>query len=380
MELNRQLADTIGAQVENLLGMGHNEADNQVIDAAIEAARRGLTPGQPGGGGSTPEQLGRNGLPVGQGGAPVTAQPVAPAGPSDGEIDWESTKAANGMYLGKYKTRAEAVKGVAHSVAMAKTAFTRVESVEAENARLREQLNETRRQPVVAPTIAPTQATPTSPSLGDAANAKLDEVLSKLGQGEALSGEDLVAFRRALSEAAFEAGRKAAREEREQFDSVAKKEQDRWARVEQYMAEKYPDSVNFGDELALFIKTHPLVGAGVKALTEQDRHEEAIAAAWEAFTAQQGAGLRPAPSAEDKQRELELEAADQARREALDIARRDAGIVGQGAGARGVHEGTNTGPSEDEYNRAVALSRHGNGAPLNRILFKDILSHPIFGD
>ena len=383
MELNRQLADTIGAQVEMLLGMGRSEADNSEIDAAVEAARRGIAAGQPGGGGSTQGQASTSGRPDGLEGASATnAQRTTPSNASEGEIDWEATKGSNGLYLSKYKTKAEAVRGVANSVAMAKVAFTQAETTAQENARLKAEVDRLSRQPVVTPTAALREQPATSPSLRDVeVDSKLDSVLSKLAQGESLTGEDLVDFKRAISEHAFKVAREAAREERESSNAAVRKEADRWAKVESFMAEKYPDSVNFGDELALFIKTNPLVGAGVKALTEQDRHEEAIAGAWEQFAHMQSISpTAKTPSAEDVAKETRLDAADQARREALDIARRDAGIIGAGAGAKGVHENAIAGPSQDEYDRATARMRQGDGAPWRGLVFRDILNHPIFGD
>src|SRR5690349_21247420 len=93
-ELNRQLADTIGAQVEQLLGMsGYSEVNNMNIDAAIQAAQRSAAgPGQPGaGGGSTPELPAAGGPPTATGSAPATATPApTPAPVQEGEIDWES--------------------------------------------------------------------------------------------------------------------------------------------------------------------------------------------------------------------------------------------------------------------------------------------------
>lgn len=382
-ELNDQLAGTIGAAVEQLLGMsGNTEANNMMIDAAL---RGGPTGGQPGGGSAAPGQPGTGGppAPVGSAPAPVTPTP-APASPLEGEIDWESTKAANGLYLGKYRTKVDAVRGVANTVAMAKTAFTRSEEVTRENDTLKRELEQLRMRPVTTPVMAPQESQTPVPSRGNGtvANPKLDAVLSKLKDNGTLEAEDLTNLVGAITAHAEETGRRAAREEFEVHTTAARKEAERWGRVEEFMTEKYPESVNFTDELALFIKTHPMIAAGVSALIVQDKHEEATAAAWEIFSKEQKIEptFKPAPATrENVEKEIRLDAADQVRREAVESARRDAGIIGTVGGGRGVHENADPGPSEDEYGDAVARMRQGDGSKWRGLVFRDALNHPIFG-
>lgn len=379
--MNQQLAETIGAQVEQLLGMGRTEADNMNIDAAIQAAREGRTsgPGQPGAGGGSTQEGGQPAAP-----SATSAQPKALTTAQEGEIDWESTKAANGLYLGKYPTKAEAVKGVAHTVAMAKVAFTRADEIERRNAELVREVQELRTRPAVTPAAAPQASPEPAPSRGTekVANAKLDAVLSKLQENGNLDAEDLGNLVSAISEHSYVEARKAAREEMESRTAAAQAEADRWGKVEAHMAEKHPESVNFTDELALYIKTHPMIAAGVKALIAQDRHEEATEEAWNMY-AQENKVSRPfvpAPATQENvEREIRLDAADQVRREAVDAARRDAGIVGA-TGARGVHENVNAGPSQDEYDTAVALMNQGDGRKWRALVFGDALNHPIFGN
>jgi hypothetical protein len=210
----------------------------------------------------------------------------------------------------------------------------------------------------------------------------LDSVRSKLQNGESLDAEDLDRLVNAISERSREAGRQAAREEFETRQTAVTKQQERWTRVEQFMAEKFPESVNFTEELALFVQAHPLIGAGVQALIAQDRHEEATAAAWEAYVSQGGGAKTfvPAPATKENiEKEIRLDAADQVRQEAVAQARRDAGIMGSTAGARGVHENANAGPTDDEWNGAVAQYHQGDGSKWRSLVFRDALNHPIFG-
>jgi hypothetical protein len=385
-ELNRQLADTIGASVEALLGLGGTEADNMRIDAALEAARRGnAAGGPPAGGGSTQEQPAGGGPPAAAGGAPATtAQSQASVVPQEGEIDWESVKAANGLYLGKYKTKAEAVRGVAHTVAMAKVAFTRSEEIERRNADLAREVQELRARPAVAQIAAPQAPVQPAPSRGqeDAPSPVLATVLAKIQDGETLNAEDLLNVVKADRESYLGEARKAAREEFDARKAEAEALSERWGKVEAHMAEKFPDSVNFTDELALYVKTHPMIAAGVNALIAQDRHEEAMEEAWGMYARDHkiAPAFVPAPATkENVEREIQLDAADQVRREAVDAARRDAGIIGA-AGARGVHENANTGASQGEYDEAVALMNAGDGRKWRALVFGDALNHPIFGN
>jgi hypothetical protein len=379
-ELNRQLADTIGAQVEQLLGIsGYSEADNMKIDAAMEAARRATSTGQPGaGGGSTQEQPAGGGQPDPTGSAPAAVKPA----PSS--IDWNAARYPNGKILGKYDTEQQAVMGVANTVAMAKVAFSRAEEIERHNAELRREVETLRSRPAVAPTAASQASPEPAPSRGTerVPDAKLDTVLSKLHESGTLDAEDLRNLVSAISEHSMQEARRAAREELDQRTTAARAEAERWGRVEAFMAEKYPESMDFTDELALYTKTHPMIAAGVQALIAQDKHEQATEEAWKLYAQENKISPKfvPAPATkENVEREIRLDAADQVRREAVEQARKDAGIVGAGTGARGVHENVNAGPSEDEYNNAVAQLNQGDGRKWRALVFGDALNHPIFG-
>lgn len=380
-ELNRQLADTIGASVEQLLGITNTEADNGLIDNALMQARQGGTiGGQPAGGGVAPGQPAGSGQPAPTGSAPGTvAQPVTP---QDGEIDWEGTKAPNGLYLGKYPTRDAAVKGVAHAVAMAKNALSRSAELERQLQEERKQNEQLRNRPVATPVTTPQAPVTPAPSRGQEGTPSpvLAEVLAKLQDGDTLNAEDLAKVLQADRESVLQQARQIAREEYEGRNAAVRAEQERWGKVEAYMAEKHPESVNFTDELALYVQSHPMIAAGVQALIAQDRHEEATEAAWAMFAREHDVkpAFKPAPATEETlKRQIQLEAADQVRREAVAEARKDAGVIGAGAGGHGVHESANTGPTQDEYDHSVALMRQGDGRAWRNIVFGDSLNHPL---
>lgn len=387
-ELNQQLADTIGASVEQLLGITNGiEANNSMIDSALRSGEIPAGGGQPAAsGGSTQEQSANAGLPGTAGGAPSTVQtPQTPDAAQEGDIDWESTKAANGLYLGKYKTKTEAVRGVAHTVAMAKSAFTQRDETLGRLNAMQSELEALRRQPVVTPTTVSQDHPNPSPSRGAATEASpnIDKVLSKVQENGTLDAEDLQSLVRAISEHATETARKVVREEEESRTAAQNAVATRWGKVEAYMAEKYPESLDFTDELQLFIKSRPMIAAGVQALIAQDRCEEATEEAWKLFAreTQIKPSFKPAPAtAENVEKEIRLDAADQVRREAVEQARRDAGIVGASGGAHGVHENPNAGATNDEYDEAVARMRQGDGAQWRKLTFGAELNHPIFGD
>lgn len=386
-ELNVQLADTIGAAVEQLMGMsGYSEADNSKIDAAINAARResATGSGQPdAGGGSTKEPAALAGQPGTATSAPAAdSRPQAPATAPEGDIDWEATKAPNGLYLGKYKTRQEAVRGVANTVAMAKVAFDQRDQVLARNTELQRELETLRTRPAATPAAAPQDSPASSPSQRETRkpSPKLDAVLSKLNESGNLDEEDLKNLVGAISEHTEEVARKVAVEVSDERTAAERKIADRWAKVEEFMVSKYPDSANLSDELALFTKSHPVIAAGVQALIAQDRHEEATEQAWLAFTRMGDfkPSFKPAPATkENVEKEIRLDAANDVRKEAVEAARKDAGIIGA-TGAHGVHENANSGPTPDEYDAAVAEMHSGNGARWRNLVFGPSLNHPLF--
>jgi len=380
MELNRQLADTIGASVEQLMGnAGWSEANNMLID---QQARGGQPAPEGAGGGEPPAAAPAN--------EPLVTPPaqVAPASLTP-EIatqllgfNPEEYKGADGKYLGKYNSLGEFVKGVGHAMNMTKATLV-------ENDRLSKLLEEARRTPVAPQVMAPQVLTPEAPTRGDALkySAKLTEVLSSLQDGN-LDGERLVQLVDAISEHTTSAARQAAREEQEAREKVAQANKERWDKVDEFMSQKYPESMNFTSEMGLFTKTNPEIAQVVSALIEKDLHEQAMVFAWREFSSVHGIKSAPAPAPfvpapatpENVVKEIQLTAADQVRREAREAALKDAGILASTAGGvHGVHENANVGPTQGEYDSAADLMRQGHGEKWRSLVFKDILNHPIFG-
>jgi hypothetical protein len=379
VELNAQLAETIGSAVEQMLGMtGFSEANNMMIDQM--ARNGGQPPVQASGGEERPEATPAvSGQP-----APVTS--AAPTAVPPG-LNFDQYKDANGKYLGKYNTVDEFVKGIGHAMSMTKSTLAQNDDL---NRRLAEQAREL--EALRVRPSAPTPGVVHADSHEEAgsppsrmANPKLAEALASLAEGN-LDGEGLVKLVDVLSEHAASAAREAAREEQRERDRVAQATQDRWSKVDEFMTGKYPDSMNFTNEMGLFTKTNPQIGAVVTALIEKDLHEQAMEYAWLQFSSEHGLNGKPAPAPfvpapatpENVAKEIKGDAADQVRREAVEAARKDAGILGTGVGNHGVHENPDLGPTPGEMDEATALMRAGHGQKWRSLVFKDILNHPLF--
>ncbi len=378
-ELNRQLADTIGAAVEQLMGQqGWVEANNSLIDP------RNL--GQPGSGGadqSTQVVPQPNGQPVA-----ATTTPATPASPATLPLDFEQYKdPKTGLYAGKYPSVEQFAKGLGHAMDMTYRVQSQNDQLTQQLAALNAQLEQVRRQPVITQVTAPQITSEDAPTRGDAprVGARVAEVLATLSDGN-LDAEGLTRLATAISEQAREDALKSVREETRQREEAAKTNADRWDRVDAYMSEKHPASMQFTQELGLFIKTDPEVSGVVTALIEKNLHEQAMVYAWNGFVNKHGLDLSkatpfvPAPSTpENVRKEIVLDAADQVRREAIEEARRHAGVIpAMGAGAHGVHETPPAGPSAGEMDEATALMRQGHGERWRSLVFKDILNHPLF--
>jgi len=303
------------------------------------------------------------------------ASPVAPAG----DLDWEATKEANGLYLGKYKTKAEAIKGVGHVVQMAKNAYTRVDAAEQEAARLRAENDQLRRSPAVpVPAAAPTPAS-VAASLADEPirSAKLDAVLSKLkDEGGILDEENMSALIDGFSELSdLRATRVVDRTLRSREDAKMAEEQ-KWADVDAHMQNVAPDSLLFSQEIGLFVRSTPLVAAACTALVKTGQEKAAALFAWQQFQVASPVPLSEVKAA-DAAKTVVLEAGDQARREALDAARRDAGVIG--STAAGVHETPGAvGPSQEEIDSAVEEMHAGNGTRWRALTIGRTLTDPLF--
>lgn len=291
----------------------------------------------------------------------VEEQPKAPV-PNTPTINWESYREANGLILGKYKTEVDAVKGVSHAVSMAKNALTRAAEVEAESARLRVELENAHR---TRETITPAPQKQTELPSG-----RLDEILEKIAS-DGLSSENAHELRNVLAETTEQAVDRKLRER----DEAKNAEQTKWLEVDNYMRVKHPDALNHTDEIALFIKTNPLVDTAIGSMIAAGREKEAAELAWLQYDAARNAGTMA--TAQTAKEAIQLDAANQVRREAVEQARVDAGVQVTNAG--GVHETPAVTTSREELERAAAEMRTtGLGEKWRALAFGQYLDHPIF--
>lgn len=298
--------------------------------------------------------------------APV--QPVKTDTPVDLVAHFESLRDANGMILGKYPDVAAAIKGVGHAVDMAKRAFTERDQLKTELDRLSQQVKAAPTQtPVVTSPVATPQAAPfavPSRAAVEKAQAAYDEVLSRVVEEGGLLDADT---QKALSKAQRELSRAeavyAAQETLLQRDAAQTQENAKWTAVDEYMNKKYPDAKNFAAEMGLFVQSDPLIGEAVAALAAAGKEIQASELAWTAFERARGNEVKAISTQADQTKEIQLQAADQVRREAVEKARQDAGIIS--SSASGVHETPNNSPSQDEINAAARAMNALGSTPGN---------------
>lgn len=373
-QLNRQLADTIGASVEALMGQSQwVEANNSLVDPRTATRQPEAPPVVNNGQTETPTN------PTGQ---PQTITPATPQSVTDLSI-FDQFKGANGKYIDKYNSVEEFIKGIGHAMTMTKQALS-------DNDVLRHQIDELRRTPTtpVVP-VVPQDTSTSAPPRGDKTakfSPKLGEVLTSLSNGTPLDDAGLLNLVDAISEHATEVARQTARAEAEEKEKALRANQERWDKVDDYMFTKYPDSQKFTNELGVFTKADSNISRVVAALIKEDMHEQAMEYAWTAFVAAHGIDGKkdipfvPAPATpENIAKEAKLQVADEVRNQLKEEALKDAGVMtSMAGGAHGVHETTNLGPSRDELETAAALMRQGHGEKWRSLVFKDILDHPIF--
>lgn len=366
-DLIRHLADTL---VENevikpmeSIGWQHGQPpapgalDNPTPSGGAPPTEK--PPGTPGQAGTTPAP----GTPQG-----TTPQAKADTPPSDLFSEFETLRdPITGLILNKYKTPAEAVKGVGHAVTMAKQAFEREAAAIQENARLKKDLEAARLTPPSATPAGGPSHTPSLLPSRDAvtkAQAAYDAVLSKVVEEGGILDEEsakkLSAAQRELVRAEASA---AAEEVQLQRDGAKSAEDAKWDRVNKYMEDKYPDSTKFAEEIGLYLQTDPLTASAVQALVAQGKEQEGAELAWKSFDSARQSGAAQASLAAAQTTEVKMDAADQVRKEAVEQARKDAGIPG--TSASGVHERGPSAPSQDEIEAAAQAMRAYGTQPGN---------------
>jgi hypothetical protein len=262
--------------------------------------------------------------------------PYAPA-PQGGQaqpnsLDFEQFRDSNGLYAGKYKTPEELVKGMRNVVDMAKQAF-------AERDELRERLQQPTTVPAPSvPAATSVQPTPVTDGVGN-----LDAVLNQIvEEGGLLDAQNSQMLRDAVIKLTEDRARNVV--------NAQSAEEQKWLEVSKQMETKYPGSSHRADELHLYVQSEPTVSSAVAALLQQGKEFEATELAWRLMTSSspsQSPALTPAQVKQET-----LTAQNLVRQEAVDAARKDAGVFTSAGG--GVHEAPAVGPSQDEIAAAAA--------------------------
>jgi hypothetical protein len=298
-------------------------------------------------------------------------------------IDWESLRdPATGKYAGKYTSKSELVKGVGNVVNMAKEAFTRNAALEKELSDLRAGTAAVVTSPAAAPAAAPTTLTEVAASLAAAPvkSEKLAKVLAKIAEeGGMLDAENMVALMDGISDQSRLEANLLVDAKLNARERASQEQNELWNAVDRHMAVTYPRSVDFVDEMGLYVKSHPVLAKAVHALSAQGDHIGATSLAWEAFerTLPPEVPLTTEEQAAAQKREIEGAAQEQVRREAVDAARKQAGV--SATSVTGTHESPNVGPSEGEIASAAReMNATGLGVRWRALTIGKDLTGPLF--
>jgi hypothetical protein len=291
-----------------------------------------------------------------------------------------------GLIARKYATVTEAIKGGVHLTHMAKQAFSEADSLRKQLAEMNDRL---RQAPAPTPGGVVPQPKPeltASRARVDEAQAKYDKVLSDITEnGGVLDADSSKAMSRAqrdLSEAIADSRAQevaSSRNQQEEADRAA------WDEVDQHMKTKYPGSERFSEEIALNLQSDPLLASAVDALFAKGKRLQATELAWKGFAQSHGDQIAATAQTKAEEKEVDLAAREQVRKEAVERARRDAGVVTGSAGGAGAHENQNaSGPTREHIDQLrEAMRREGDspGSPAAAAFRRAIipLDPSIFG-
>lgn len=285
--------------------------------------------GQPGAGGVAP--LPNAALPPNQYSQDYPATGV-PAGvqAQHSSLDFEQFKdPSTGLYAGKYTSPEELVKGMRNVVDMAKQAFAERDELKYKLASM--------------PTTVAQREQPTLPPSAYNGPEILDRVLNQIvEEGGILDGDNSKMLRDALISVADERVRDVV--------SAKSRQEQVWDSVSSKMENRYPGSSNRADELQLYIEANPALLQAVGNLISSGKEFEATEMAWRLMTnANLGtsSALTPAQVQEET-----MQAQNAVRQEAVDAARKDAGVFT--TTGSGVHEMPPQYASHDEVMDAAA--------------------------
>jgi len=262
---------------------------------------------------------------------------AAPAGvqAQHNSLDFEQFRdPQTGLYAGKYTSPEELVKGMKNVVTMAKQALQ-------ERDELKAKLN----------TISPPPQQYSEPVVDfppptNNGVENLDRVLNQIvSEGGFLDESNSRLLRDAVIELADSRAKNLV--------SSQTHTQTVWDEVSDKMEERYPGSSNRADELHLYVKSDPALTQAVTTLIASGKEFEATEMAWRLMTNAlpvSSPALTPAHV-----KEVTLQAQDAVRQEAVDAARKDAGVFTTTGG--GIHESPSQEPSLDEIAQAAAIGR-----------------------
>ncbi len=285
-----------------------------------------------------------------------------------------------GLILNKYKDGLSAIKGVGHAVEMAKDSFKKRDEAVQEASRLRTELETLRTQSPATPAGAPVSSTPQlSRAELDAARNKLSSVLLSIAKDDGILDESRA---QALANAQSELTEAQSRYTLAESSHARNVENSRWSKADSYMAEKHPESLNFVDEISLYLQTDPLLQEAVAALAASEKEEKASELAWISYKNHVNIQTTNSAVADAVTKEATLAAGEQVRKELVDNARKDAGIVTGSAGGQGAHTRPQTSMSPEETAILQEQMRREGGTPgtaagaaFRRALLPDVYAH-----
>lgn len=270
-----------------------------------------------------------------------------------------------GLYFDKYPSATEALRGLGHLANMAKTAFSERDAARAQITALEAEKSRPRSTPTDSPSV-PSTAVRTAPSREevDAAQQRLDKVLAEIADDGGVINEE---YAKQLSQAQRELSKAEARftlaESRYTERRAQEVENERWSRVNTYMDEKYPAAQKFATEIGLHVQSDPLLAKAVAALVAQGDEIGASEMAWLAYERAVKSNMSETERADAEKTEMELAAREQVRNEAVERARKDAGVIVGSPGGAGIHQNLDTGASREEIEMLAAEMRRQGEAP-----------------
>jgi hypothetical protein len=287
---------------------------------------------------------------------PVAAQPAAPAAPQADPVSApaapspQQTSTTGGqpavdgkMLLGKYKTEAEAEKGY----------FNLLQ----QNKVLLSQLDKFKEAP---PAPAPTFTAPAQPEKAD---PSLQAIVDKFSQFEEVTGIPKEEIHDMFATVAKSIAKETARQTYTEIEEPRKRLQE----ADDYMATRYPESTKFQDEIVQFTRTNPEVNSVISELWGKGLYKEAMQHGYMAWKLESGV-----------QQEHALTVAEEVRRNEVEAARQDAGLLS--TQAQGARESVNVGPSPEEMAELIRISRAGNNVPFLRATIGRTLSDDYFAE